>query len=389
MAKLNSKKQILLVDHEKPTREMLSTFLETHGYKVVAALTGQDALNNVSGAVDLILLNLFLPDQDGFQVCHKLKENERTRRIPIIMLSSRVLTEDVVEGLYLGADDYLTKPFECEELIARMEAVLRRNSFYHESQDLSNEEKETIRQIRKIINEERITPYFQPIFLLKPFELLGLEVLSRSDVQGELANPEVLFKTAFKFGFYQDLEILAWRKALEYLSKHLTSDEKIFLNCNPYLIESSRFLTIHDLLKKNKISVKNVFLEVTERSAVSDLNFYFEHLRMYREYGFKFAVDDVGGGHTSLETIIEIKPEVIKIDQRIISYLEKDEFKRSIVKFVVSFCKENNIICIAEGIETKSILEIVKGMGIDAAQGYYLYKPTPKLNLQEIKGLKV
>lgn len=375
-------KNILLVDDDHNVSQMLKLLLETRGYQVSIAPSGRSALEKANNSTDIILLDLVLPDHSGFEVCRKLKEGEETRHIPIIILSAKYLFEDKIEGLYLGADDYLTKPFEHEELIARMEAVMRRGS--HSRFDSAPEgEDSVVSELRKILDEELIIPFFQPIYFLKPFKLFGLEVLTRPIVRSSLANPELLFRAALKYGLYHELEILAWKKALQFVSKFL-ADRKLFLNCNPYLVEGPKFLAIQSMFTQNGIHPSNVILEITERSRISDYKLFYEHLKKYRECGFRFAVDDVGGGFASLESIVETKPEVVKIDRHIVSNLHVDSFKRSIIKFVVAFCRENNIISIAEGIETKQELDALISLGVDAGQGYYLYKPTPEINIGDI-----
>lgn len=381
--KFTNKKQILLVDDDRSVTQMLSLLFETRGYQVTIARSGQEALEKVSPKTDLILLDLILPDQDGFDVCRKFKESKDFRQIPIIILSAKILSEDIVEGLYLGADDYLIKPFEYEELVARMEAVMRRSSTLHQGSVVSQGDEAIVRELRKIIDEELIIPFFQPIFFLKPFSMFGLEALSRPKTQSMLVNPELLFKAAVQFGFYQDLEMLSWRVALKSISQHL-NEEKLFLNCNPYLVEGPKFQSIKTLFENSNVPLDHVILEITERSAIIDFDAFFEQLQRFRDHGFKFAVDDVGGGYSSLESIVKTKPEVVKIDRHIVNGLQKDDFKRSVVKFIVSFCKENNIISIAEGIETKQDLKVVMDLGVDAAQGYFLCKPTAQLNLSEM-----
>jgi EAL domain-containing protein (putative c-di-GMP-specific phosphodiesterase class I) len=222
---------------------------------------------------------------------------------------------------------------------------------------------------------------------LEPFELLGLEVLSRPKTDGILSNPETLFKAAMQYGCYHNLEILSWKKALNYASQFLDT-EKLFLNCNPYLVEGPKFLTVKSIFEQHKINVNNIVLEITERSAVTDYNNFYDQLNHYRQHGFKFAVDDVGGGYASLESIVKTRPEVVKIDRHIVTDLAKDEYKKSIVKFIVSFCKENKIFSIAEGIETQTDLETVINLGVDAGQGYYLYRPSPVINLQDMAKVK-
>lgn len=381
--KANSRKSILLVDDDPSATQMLTMLLETRGYEVRIARSGKEAFDKITDTTDLILLDLVLPDKGGFEVCRRLKDDQVTKQIPIIILSAKLLSGDIVEALYLGADDYLTKPFEYEELVARMEAVMRRGPILRNGRLFVNGEKAVICEIRRIIDEGLIDPFFQPIFLLKPFQLFGFEALGRPRTNTMLSSPDLLFKAAIHYGFYQDLEMLSWKKAVECASSFL-KEEKLFLNCSPYLVEGPRFPAIKTLFEKSSLNMGNVILEITERSAISDFKVFYEYLRCFREYGFKFAVDDVGGGYASLESIVEIKPEVVKIDRHIVNELNKDPFKRSIIKFIVAFCQENNILSVAEGIENKEDLKIVMSLGVDAGQGYYLCKPSAEIDVQEM-----
>lgn len=384
--KISSKKSVLLVDDDPLVTQTLAMLLETRGYDVDIAHSGREAFEKITDTIDLILLDLVLPDRGGFDICRRLKEDQITKQIPIIILSAKFLSEDIVEGLYLGADDYLAKPLECEELVARMEAVMRRGPILKNSRLINHQEELIICEIRKIIDEELIIPFFQPVFLLNPFKLYGFEALGRPATNSMLANPEVLFKLALQFGFYHDLEVVSWKKAVACSAKFL-EDKKLFLNCNPYLVEGQKFSVIKSIFEKSQINVNNVILEITERSAISDFKVFYEYLNRYREYGFKFAVDDVGGGYASLEAIVATRPEVVKIDRHIVHELEKDAFKRSIVKFIVAFCKETGILSVAEGIERKEDLQILIELGVDAGQGYYLSKPSSAINFR--KGVKV
>ncbi|MBF0385627.1 MAG: EAL domain-containing protein [Candidatus Omnitrophica bacterium] len=373
----DDKKHILLVDDDRSITQMLSMLLETRGYRVSIASSGEEAFKLVSQSPDLIVLDLILPDQDGFNICRMFKEQTHSQFIPIIILSARMLSEDITEGLYLGADDYLTKPFEYEELVARMEAVMRRSCALYKEEHKGREF--IINEIRRIINYQLITPFFQPIFTLEPFKIYGYEALSRPHSSTMLLNPEVLFKAAINFGLYENLEYVAWQKAIEYSAK-LLRGERLFLNCNPHLVESEKFVEFESIFKENRIKADKIVLEITERSAISDFKVYFGHLRKYREGGYRFAVDDVGGGFASLESIVETSPEYVKIDRHIISGLESNKFKRSIVKFIIDFSKENSIISIAEGVETRGEFDTLKSMGIDAIQGYFLCRPHPYID---------
>jgi two-component system phosphate regulon response regulator PhoB len=124
-----SERRILVVDDEEDIRELLRHHLGREGYAVVTAESAEKALElAVSVNLDGIVLDIMLPGMDGFEAIKKLKAHPRTRSIPVLMLSARVEDADVVTGLELGAEDYITKPFSPQVLVSRLRAVIRRRS---------------------------------------------------------------------------------------------------------------------------------------------------------------------------------------------------------------------------------------------------------------------
>lgn len=122
-----AKQKILIVDDEEDILELLRFNLTREGYHVIPATTGEETLRLASTETpDLILLDLMLPGIDGLAVAKHLKNDEKTRDIPIIMLTAKGEEADIVTGLELGADDYITKPFSPRVLVARVRSVLRR-----------------------------------------------------------------------------------------------------------------------------------------------------------------------------------------------------------------------------------------------------------------------
>ncbi len=129
--------RILIVEDEEDILELERYNLEREGYDVVAVTSGEAALKAVMRQVfDLVVLDLMLPGLDGLDVCKILKNDPDTKDIPIVMLTAKGEEADIVTGLELGADDYITKPFSPRVLIARIKAVLRRN----ESSKISDDE---------------------------------------------------------------------------------------------------------------------------------------------------------------------------------------------------------------------------------------------------------
>ncbi|MFH1755631.1 MAG: response regulator transcription factor [Candidatus Latescibacterota bacterium] len=122
-------KTILAVDDEQDILELLEYNLSKEGYKVLTAESGESALDIIrKNMPDLIVLDLMLPGMDGLEICRVAKENPQTKHIPIVMLTAKGEEADIVAGLEIGAEDYITKPFSPRVLLARIRAVLRRKS---------------------------------------------------------------------------------------------------------------------------------------------------------------------------------------------------------------------------------------------------------------------
>ncbi len=123
---MTAKAHLLVVEDEAPIRAGLLDLFVFHGYEVTAAADGLEGLRLASTRrFDLILLDLMLPGMDGFEICDRVREQDPAQ--PIIMLTARTGDQDIIEGLRLGADDYVSKPFSVTELVLRVQAVLRRS----------------------------------------------------------------------------------------------------------------------------------------------------------------------------------------------------------------------------------------------------------------------
>jgi len=123
----DKRSKILLVDDEIDTLLPLKRSLEIEDYIVIGAGDGKEALIKAKAEIpDIILLDLMMPEMDGYEVCEKLKKDPLTKNIPVIILTAKDAVRDKVKGLDIGADDYVTKPFNLNELKARVKSVLRR-----------------------------------------------------------------------------------------------------------------------------------------------------------------------------------------------------------------------------------------------------------------------
>lgn len=121
---------ILVVDDEEAIADLVEVYLKSENYNVLKCYNGKDALKCVEKEdIDLAILDVMLPDIDGFDICQKIRENYH---FPVIMLTARDENIDKITGLTIGADDYITKPFQMLELVARVKAQLRRVTKYNQ-----------------------------------------------------------------------------------------------------------------------------------------------------------------------------------------------------------------------------------------------------------------
>jgi two-component system phosphate regulon response regulator PhoB len=120
---------ILVVEDEPQVQELVAVNLEHAGHRVRRASSAGEAVTSIREELpDVLILDWMLPDESGISLTRRLRENERTRSLPILMLTARAMEQDKISGLEAGADDYLTKPFSPKELAARIKAVLRRRA---------------------------------------------------------------------------------------------------------------------------------------------------------------------------------------------------------------------------------------------------------------------
>ncbi len=123
---MNRKLRLLVVEDESPIRDGLVDVFVFHGYDVDSVADGREGLRLAqTGRFDLVLLDVMLPGIDGFEICNQIRQADREQ--PIIMLTAKTADEDIIQGLKLGADDYVAKPFSIAQLVLRVEAVLRRS----------------------------------------------------------------------------------------------------------------------------------------------------------------------------------------------------------------------------------------------------------------------
>jgi two-component system, OmpR family, alkaline phosphatase synthesis response regulator PhoP len=184
--------EILAIDDEVNILELLKLYLVREGYKVQTATTGKEALSKIESInFDLIVLDVMLPDIDGFELCRQIR---RKSNIPILMLTARKDDIDKIIGLELGADDYMTKPFNPREMVARVKAIFRRCNTSFQPVDVIN-----IGKLRIDIPRQEVTIDGQ-LIKLRTKELALLSTLAQN--AGIVMSREKLLEKVWGFDYY-------------------------------------------------------------------------------------------------------------------------------------------------------------------------------------------
>lgn len=189
--------KILVVDDEKNIVEAIVYNLQKAGFRTLAAHTGLRALELAQREIpDLITLDVMLPEMDGLEVCKKLRQDSRTKRIPVIMLTVKNEETEKIVGLELGADDYMTKPFSPKELVARVKAILRR------TKEAAPEEVLSVGGLSLDLGRHTVRIKDKPVDLTaKEFELLKTLI----EAKGRVLNREFLLDRVW--GLEQSMQI--------------------------------------------------------------------------------------------------------------------------------------------------------------------------------------
>jgi two-component system alkaline phosphatase synthesis response regulator PhoP len=193
--------KILVVEDEKNIRELIKFNLENAGYEVVTAADGKAALDQLSAEIDLVVLDLMLPEVDGMDVCRQMRGDQDLRQIPIVMLTAKGEEVERILGLEMGADDYMTKPFSPRELVARIKAIFRRiKEFKVDNEKLKDEIIDAGKLKLDIPRHEVIYGNDKIILTPKEFELLRYLIIN----QGRVLSRNLLLEKIWGYEYAGD-----------------------------------------------------------------------------------------------------------------------------------------------------------------------------------------
>ena len=232
-------------------------------------------------------------------------------------------------------------------------------------------------RIKSVLSGNDLSSVYQPIYHLEHDKIVGFESLSRFSAI-PARTPDVWFNEAAKVGLGVELETKAVQAALQGMA-HLPADVYISFNVSPETILSG---TIESAF--NDAPLERIVLEITEHASTDRYRDIATIIRPLKDQGLRIAVDDAGAGYASFRHILNLAPDLIKLDVSLTQNIHTDRARRALAAALIRFSEETGSKIIAEGVETTLQLKVLRELGVTKAQGYLLGRPMPLASASEL-----
>ncbi|MGZ5426846.1 MAG: EAL domain-containing protein [Thermoanaerobaculia bacterium] len=240
----------------------------------------------------------------------------------------------------------------------------------------SGEKKSFVERLKALLSAKRLRAVFQPIVGVTSGEVLGYEALIRGPAGHELEMPDELFAVAREGDLLLELESLCVETVFSSLPG-AARKKRLFVNASARLLTHSVFLDDRNLAEMGRVH-GDIVLELSEKEVVFNYPAFREVVGRLRAAGFGFAIDDAGSGYSGLESIVQLRPEYVKVAHTLVAGLDEDRIKREIVGSLATLGERIDAELIAEGVETRGELESLRGLGVPWGQGFLFGRPAAR-----------
>jgi len=382
--------RIVIAEDDPVMREAVITVIAAAGGFEVVGSVG-DAEAAIAAArehrPDLVLLDVKMPHGGGPRAAQEI-----VRRCPgtrVVALSAYDDRGAILQMLQAGAVGYLVKGVstnrEIVETLRRTaageislpaavgETVLQELGQHLDRTEGEERHHEAIdARVRTVLASRQVGMVFQPIHQLATQRVAGYEALVRFD-PGSSRGPREWLDDARTVGALVDLELLAVRTALTHVTE-LPGGAYLAVNVSPATAADEG---LHDLVLSGAPSF--TVLEITEHAPVHDYATFHRAVEPLRSAGVRLAVDDTGAGMASLRHLLDLAPDVIKLDVSLTRGIDRDRSRRALARALITFADDTGCDIVAEGVQTAQELDVLADLGVGYAQGYFLGVPQPSL----------
>jgi EAL domain-containing protein (putative c-di-GMP-specific phosphodiesterase class I)/response regulator of citrate/malate metabolism len=389
--------RVLVADDEPVVRAALAELVEAEETLELVGLAN-DAQEAIDLALrehpDVALLDVKMPAGGGPRAAREIRIGSLQTKV--VALSAYDDRTSVLEMLRAGAVGYLVKGTRAAEIVTMVQNVTRGDVVLSSEVmgdileeltgrlQVEGEEEELLKvqyeRIRDVLDHGKMRMVFQPIVDLEAEEVVGLEALARFPFDPDRPI-EAWFTEAGAVGLRRELELAAVKAALAALPEGPVGPY-LSVNSMPDTLASEG---LAELLKD--APAERLVLEITEHAPVRDYEALNKAMQRMRGRGIRLAVDDAGSGFASLRHILQLAPDIIKIDDALTRNVYKDPARRALAAGLISFAAELGATIIAEGIQTRQELDTLRELGVRYGQGFYLGRPGPIADVMSIGDL--
>lgn len=385
---------VLIAEDDPLVREALALIIgDDDAFEVVGLASDADEAISVALKLqpDLALLDVRMPGGGGAHAAQAIED--LCPGVHIVAISAHDDQQTVGEMVSAGARGYITKDSPPAQMLDTLRRCAAGESIFtpvsatslmgeyakssRRMEEAKRERREREARLREICEPGSIESVFQPIVNLATCEVEMYEALTRFNTPHELSTMQ-WFEEAVGLGLSSELELAALAGTVAAVRQTGRDDITISVNVSPdTLLNPALAPTLSSLAPERLV------IEITEYAQIADYAQTKRALARLHDRGTRMAIDDAGAGFASLRHILDLMPDLIKLDISLVRGIDTDQPRRALATGLISFAQEIEAAIVAEGIETQAELDCVRDLGVQYGQGYILARPAPLDELLE------
>jgi EAL domain-containing protein (putative c-di-GMP-specific phosphodiesterase class I) len=373
----NEGPRVLVVDDDASLLRLYARMLTDNGYQVQTAPCGQDAVNALNaGQFDVVMSDIDMPEMSGIELLRRVRAADID--VPLLLITGNPSVETATQAIEQGVLRYLIKPVKNAALMEAVGEAVR----LHKLAQAKRQALELAGGYDRLVGDsagllgsfgralDSLWIAYQPIVSWPTRQVFGFEALLRSREKA-LPHPGAVIDAAERLNRTRELGRAVREKACGPIGT-LTEDVNLFVNLHTRdLLDADLFSPDAPLTK----IARRVVLEITERASLQEVADVQARVARLREMGFRIAVDDLGAGYAGLTSFALLEPEIVKLDMSLVRGIHKQPTKRTLVRTMISMCKELGMAVVGEGIETAEERDTLTELGCELMQGYLFARP--------------
>ena len=368
---------VLLVDDDPGILRAFRRALCAQGHRIVCAEDGADVPALIRrDQFDAIVSDISMAGLDGFGVLREAHAHDPD--LPVVLVTGGATLDSAIRALDLGAHRFLLKPIDPQVLTAAVRtavaqrrdalAARRARQLAAEMERLAADRASLSRDLTKAI--EGLWMAFQPIVRHSDRGLFGYEALVRS-TYAPLTGPGAIIQAAEELGRLGELG-RAIHTLVARAARAGPAETTLLVNLHPWDLRDEGLFAAGSPLAE---IAGRVVLEITERASLEHVPDLRPRIDALRRQGFRIALDDLGAGYAGLSCLVDLAPDVVKIDMSLVRGVDRDPTRHRLVRAIAHLCSELGISAVAEGVETGGERDALSAIGCDLMQGFLFARP--------------